>query len=117
MRSWNSGAAVNDEQIATIRQLAVAKDYFGTVDSENASIVADHILYNEVIGKRCAHLDMIKKGFEETPIYGFLQQYPYLIDAVFPRDASFNYPPAMVIAKIDCDSSSPLVQAVKDFII
>jgi hypothetical protein len=79
-------------------------------------MAADTILFNEVIGRMKPQLEMLRKGFSETRLLKYLQNHPYLIDAAFPRETFFMFPPAAIITRISCNEGCPLFDDLKRFI-
>jgi hypothetical protein len=76
MHNWYSGSTVEEDEIADLRQFAISKDFLGPVTKESAKMAADIILHYEVIGRRKLQLEMLRKGFSETPLLRYLRSIP-----------------------------------------
>jgi len=58
-------------------------------------------LYYNVIQRRQAQLDQIRQEFSKTPIMKFLQERPYLIESVFPRQSELGVPATVLLQRIE----------------
>jgi len=91
-------------------------NYSGCLDKTNADMVADQLMYHDVIGKRKAQLDMLKEGFRGHRVLEFVQKRSFLKDGLFPRWATLNSTAEYIISKLVKNCSDFHFSIVKNFI-
>lgn len=99
-----------------MKTAAGASDFQDPINTDNSSLLYEHLLYHNVIGKRSHQLDAIREGFKLTGLLDFLSTKKYLTSGVFPRNKDFVYPVSFVIEKIRSNRDHEIVGFVKDYI-
>jgi len=116
MCTWNGDVTMSEEQELHMRSTAASHDYFGTINKENAIIVAEQIMMHEVIYKRRAQLEMIKSGFTGHRLSDFIQRNTFLKDGLFPRSSALRVTPMTLLQKLEQRCSEAHFSVVKQFI-
>ena len=82
-------------------------------------MVAQHILYHNVVEKRKAQMEAMKREFVKSGLTQFFSERPYLISGAFLRQKELSIPAELIIQKIEFhgeDSDRHILQMLKNYL-
>ena len=99
---------MTEAQQEEVKKLMEASDWLDPISMENATQVSEAVLYHQVIERRKSYLDSIKASLRSTGLLNFIVGQPFLRHGISPRGRDIQYPPDIVLSRINCDDERVL---------